>query len=162
MKKDVNTPNLTFVDMMTGRFQQQSRRIQELQSAMVSLEIKDTNPVRLITEHMVRENIRIFFLRHMWRKGIPFLHRSMTIGMKTTVYLQRSSLSTISKGVRAMTEGLRRPYLIDETSMGRNIGGPWHAVGAFSVFGMQISKWCSSRALSDIKLQQSGSATVDL
>ena len=40
------------LEMMTGRLQQQNRRIQELKSATAALEIKDTNPVKPITEHI--------------------------------------------------------------------------------------------------------------
>lgn len=127
-----------------------------LWTTIQNAESLDTVPVRAVTESMVEQNIRYFFLRHLWRKGMPFLHRTMTLGMVHGNYDLFSSFTSMSMSVRGLTEGLRRSYLVEDTSFKRNVTGPWQTVSAFSTFGMQISDWCSARAI------RAGGEHVDL
>lgn len=110
-------------------------------------ESRDTVPMREITEILVEQNVRFFFLRHLWRKALPFVHRSMTLGVVHTSYAHFSTFDNMTLGVRGLTEGLRRNYLVDHTSFKRNIQGPWQTVSAFSTFAMQITDWCTTRAI---------------
>ena len=103
--------------------------------------------MREITDQLVQKNMRFFSLRHAWRKAIPFLHRTMTLGVVHGSYNLYSSFPSIARSVRELTEGLRRSYLVDHTSFKRNIQGPWQTVSAFATFGMQISDWCTARAI---------------
>ena len=110
-------------------------------------EARDTVPMREISATMVEQNVRYFFLRHLWRKALPFLHRTMTLGMVLGEYDLFSSFPNMVISVRGLTDGLRRNYLVDDTSFKRNVTGPWQTVSAFSTFGMQISEWCTGRAI---------------
>ena len=100
-----------------------------------------------VGDEVVRHNVRYFWLRHLWRKALPFLHRTMTLGMVLGDYDLLSGFPSMNMSVRGLTEGLRRSYLVDDTSFKRNSTGPWQTVSAFSTFGQQISEWCSGRAL---------------
>ena len=119
----------------------------DLWEAMEGTEQRDTVPMREITVSLVEQNVRFFFMRHLWRKALPFVHRTMTLGVVHTSYGHFSSFDNMTVGVRGLTEGLRRNYLVEHTSFKRNIQGPWQTVSAFTTFAMQVTEWCTARAI---------------
>ena len=128
-----------YADFVSGSSSKRANRL-ELWDAIESAEVRDTVPMREITDKLVQQNVRFFFLRHAWRKAIPFLHRTMTLGVVHDEYTLFSSCAHIARSVRGLTEGLRRSYLVDHTSFKRNIQGPWQTVSAFATFGMPASR----------------------
>jgi hypothetical protein len=123
------------------------RRTDALWSLLESDEARDTVQVRVLTDDFVEDNMRYFCMRHLWRKALPFVHRTMTLGVVHGGYELYSSFASMTLSVRGLTDGLRRSYLVDATSYKRNAQGPWQTVSAFATFGMQISDWCLVRAL---------------
>jgi hypothetical protein len=118
----------------------------KLWDTLENSETRDTVAMREITDTLVEQNVRYFFMRHLWRKAIPFIHRTMTLGVVVGEYNLFSGFNNMVISVRGLTEGFRRNYMVDDTSFKRNITGPWQTVSAFSTFGMQLSDWCVSRA----------------
>lgn len=119
----------------------------DLWDVLEAAESRDTVPMREITVNLVENNVRFFFLRHLWRKALPFVHRAMTLGVVHSSYGHFSTFDNMTLSVRGLTEGLRRNYLIEHTAFKRNIQGPWQTVSAFSTFAMQITEWCTARAI---------------
>lgn len=110
------------------------------------LQAEDRTPMRPVSEDMTRSNMIYFLLRHIWRKSMPFLHKTMTIGYNTFKYTHTLSFRDLGGFVRTMTNGLRRHYLKDDTAMNRTLNGPWETAGAYPMFAMQMSYQAVTRA----------------
>lgn len=109
-----------------------------------TMETEHRPKIRPITGDLANQQLQFFLTRHMLRRCVPFISRTMTLDVKKSYYTFRTSCQALNTGVQALTNGMRRQYLSANNHLSRTADGPWESCLAY---GTHVSVLCDQAIL---------------
>lgn len=115
------------------------------------LESTKRKPLKNVTAQLSEQNYIFFLHRHIVRKILPFLQRTLSIGWKRSQYEMFCGLAHMNLSVSSVTKNMRRYYVEGETEFMRNLDGPWHTVNCFGTYAKQVVLACLGRCIRKVQ-----------